>query len=105
MMRAWTDIVAVGTALSIRSKLASLGRDLQDGDVEGVARGAMRHAETLHPTRYLEAVGDIHRFGGDIGFAFQPFDLALQSGCHFRPAFLHIRQVHLVQGYDLRFFR
>jgi amidase len=31
--------------------------------VEGVGRGAWAHAETLHPTRYLQAVGEIHAFG------------------------------------------
>ncbi|MFN4171042.1 MAG: amidase [Pseudorhodobacter sp.] len=72
MMRAWTDIVAIGSALSIRSRLASLGRDLRQGDVEGVARGAMRHAETLHPTRYLEAVGQIHAFGREMAAVFDP---------------------------------
>ncbi|MFN4159531.1 MAG: amidase [Gemmobacter sp.] len=74
MMRAWTDIVAIGSALSIRSRLASLGRDLRQGDVEGVARGAMRHAETLHPTRYLEAVGEIHDFGREMAAVFDPED-------------------------------
>ena len=61
MMRAWTDIVAVGTALSIRSALK--GRPLTADLVEGVGRGACAHAETLHPTRYLQAVGEIHDFG------------------------------------------
>lgn len=61
MMRAWTDIVAVGSALGIRSALK--GRPLTDDLVEGVGRGAVAHAETLHPTRYLEAVGHIHAFG------------------------------------------
>ena len=61
MMRAWTDIVAVGTALGIRSALKD--RPLTDDLVEGVGRGACTHAETLHPTRYLEAVGEIHAFG------------------------------------------
>ncbi|AZL58069.1 amidase [Tabrizicola piscis] len=61
MMRAWTDIVAVGTALGIRSALK--GRPLTADLVEGVSRGACAHAETLHPTRYLEAVGEIHAFG------------------------------------------
>ncbi|HMO72647.1 MAG TPA: amidase family protein, partial [Paracoccaceae bacterium] len=72
MMAAWTDIVAVGSALAIRSRLAALGRPLRDGDVEGVARGALRHAETLHPTRYLEAVGRIHDFGRDMAAVFDP---------------------------------
>ncbi|MDP3263791.1 MAG: amidase family protein [Tabrizicola sp.] len=61
MMRAWTDIVAVGTALGIRSALK--GRPLTGDLVEGVGRGALAHAETLHPTRYLQAVGEIHAFG------------------------------------------
>jgi amidase len=64
MMRAWTDIVAVGTALGIRSALK--GRPLTADLVEGVGRGAMAHAETLHPTRYLEAVGQIHAFGREM---------------------------------------
>ena len=61
MMRAWTDIVGVGTALSIRSKLGD--RAPRAEEVEGVGRGAWAHAQTLHPTRYLQAVGEIHAFG------------------------------------------
>ena len=60
MMRAWTDIVAVGTALSIRTALD--GRNLHDL-VEGVGRGTLTHTDSLAPTRYLEAVGEIHAFG------------------------------------------
>ena len=61
MMRAWTDIVGVGSALSIRSALK--GRSLSADLVEGIGRSACAYAETLHPTRYLEAVGEIHDFG------------------------------------------
>lgn len=61
MMRAWTDIVAVGTALSVQKALK--GRDLAEGDVEAVTRGAIAHTASLAPTRYLEAVGEIHSFG------------------------------------------
>ncbi|TXH97043.1 MAG: amidase, partial [Pseudorhodobacter sp.] len=61
MMRAWTDIVGVGTALGVRNALK--GRPLTPDLVEGVSRGACAHADTLHPTRYLEAVGEIHAFG------------------------------------------
>jgi len=69
MMRAWTDIVAVGTALGIQSALK--GRPLTPDLVEGVGRGAVAHAETLHPTRYLEAVGQIHAFGRQMAGFFQ----------------------------------
>lgn len=68
MMRAWTDIVAVGTALGIRHALQ--GRPLTADLVEGVGRGAVAHAETLHPTRYLEAVGEIHAFGRQMARVF-----------------------------------
>jgi amidase len=61
MMRAWTDIVGIGTALSIRSKLGD--RAPTADEVEGVGRGAWAYAQTLHPTRYLQAVGEIHAFG------------------------------------------
>jgi amidase len=30
------------------------------------------HAETLHPTRYLEAVGEIHAFGREMAGFFRP---------------------------------
>lgn len=70
MMRAWTDIVGVGTALSIRTALK--GRALTDDLVEAVGRGAVAYAETLHPTRYLEAVEDIHDFGRVMAGYFRP---------------------------------
>ena len=68
MMRAWTDIVAIGTALSIRKALKT--RALSPELVEGVARGAVAYAETLHPTRYLEAVNEIHAFGREMAAVF-----------------------------------
>ncbi|MEO6300339.1 MAG: amidase [Paracoccaceae bacterium] len=68
MMRAWTDIVAVGTALSIQHGLN--GRPLTDDLVEGVGRGAVAHANTLAPTRYLEAVNEIHTFGRQMAHYF-----------------------------------
>jgi len=61
MMRAWTDIVAVGTALGLRSALQ--GRTPTAGLVEAVGLGALAHAQTLPVTRYLQAVGEIHAFG------------------------------------------
>jgi amidase/6-aminohexanoate-cyclic-dimer hydrolase len=72
MMRAWTDIVAVGTALGIHTALK--GRPLTDALVEPVSRGAVAHAATLGPTRYLEAVGEIHAFGRQMAAVFDPDD-------------------------------
>ncbi len=70
MMRAWTDIVGIGTALSVRHALK--GRPLDPSLVEAVTRGAIAHSETLHPTRYLEAVEEIHDFGRDMAAFFRP---------------------------------
>ncbi|WP_333815928.1 amidase [Tabrizicola sp.] len=78
MMRAWTDIVGVGTALSIRSKLGD--RPPRADEVEGVSRGAWAHSQTLHPTRYLQAVGEIHAFGRQMaGFFDQGPDVLLTA--------------------------
>ncbi len=70
MMRAWTDIVAVGTALGIAS--ATGGRAPTRDEIEGVGRGAFAYAATLAPTRYLQAIGQIHAFGRQMAAFFQP---------------------------------
>ena len=70
MMRAWTDIVAVGTALSIEKALN--GKAPTPDQIEAVGRGAIAHAATLSPTRYLDAVGEIHAFGRQMAGFFQP---------------------------------
>jgi amidase len=72
MMRAWTDIVAVGTALGIAA--ATGGRAATADEVEGVGRGAFAYAATLAPTRYLQAVGQIHSFGRQMAAFFEPED-------------------------------
>ena len=78
MMRAWTDIVGVGTALSIRSKLGD--RPPRADEVEGVSRGAWVHAQSLHPTRYLQALGESHAFGRQTaGFCSQGPDVLLTA--------------------------
>lgn len=78
MMRAWTDIVAVGTALAIRTRLKD--RPPPEDLLEGVSRGAWAHAESLHPTRYLQAVGEIHAFGRQMAAAFEgQYDVLLTA--------------------------
>lgn len=70
MFRAWTDIVAIGTALSLTKGLR--GAAPSPDRIEGVGRGALRHAATLAPTRYLEAVNHIHAFGRQMARWFDP---------------------------------
>lgn len=79
MMRAWTDIVACGTALSIRKELEALGRELREDDIEGIARGAMAHAATVSGDRYLEAVGKVHGYGRQMAAFFTRYDILLTA--------------------------
>ena len=72
MMRAWTDIVACGTALGINATVGRRGRPLGADEVEAVGRGAMAHAATISGERYLEAVGQIHAFGRQMAAFFDP---------------------------------
>ncbi len=78
MMRAWTAIVACGTALGIRKALA--GRPLTPDLVEGVGRGAVAHAATLGGADYLEAVARVHAFGREMAAFFDgPHDILLTA--------------------------
>lgn len=77
MMRAWTKIVACGTALSVDGVLRRKGRALQPGDIEGVARGAIAYARTLSGADYLEAVGKIHAYGREMAAFFEGYDMLL----------------------------
>jgi amidase/6-aminohexanoate-cyclic-dimer hydrolase len=79
MMRAWTRIVACGSALAIRKGLAAKGRDLRQGDIEGVARGAMAYAAQISGADYLEAVGQIHAYGREMAAAFDQIDILLSA--------------------------
>ena len=72
MMRAWTDIVAVGTALSLRARFPE--GPIPEHLVERVCRTAVIHAESLPPTRYLQAIEDIHDFGREMAYFFEPQD-------------------------------
>jgi amidase/6-aminohexanoate-cyclic-dimer hydrolase len=96
MMRAWTKIVACGTALWIENTLKSKGRDLQQGDVQGVARGAIDYASQISGAQYLQAVGDIHAYGRQMAAAFDDYDIILSATLSEPPAhvgrFTHERE-------------
>jgi amidase/6-aminohexanoate-cyclic-dimer hydrolase len=61
----------------VRSELAALGRELRDDDIEGVARGALAHAQTIDGAGYLKAVGQIHRYGRQMAAFFEDWDVIL----------------------------
>ena len=77
MMRAWTRVVACGTALGIRSKLAALGRDLAPDDVENISRSTIAYAATISGADYLQAVGQIHAYGRQMAAVFDQIDVLL----------------------------
>ncbi|MCB2140637.1 MAG: amidase [Rhodobacteraceae bacterium] len=88
MMRAWTDIVACGTALSIRAKCAARGHPLEPGEVENVALGAIDRAAAVSGADYLAAVGKIHAFGRELSAFFDPWDILLTATLAEPPAMI-----------------
>lgn len=79
MMHAWTKIVACGTALWINSTLKAKGRDLQQGDVQGVARSALAFADQISGADYLAAVNKVHAYGREMAAGFANYDIILSA--------------------------
>lgn len=79
MMHAWTQIVACGTALWINSTLKAKGRDLRQGDVQGVARSAVAFADNISGAEYLAAVNKIHAYGREMAAGFADYDIILSA--------------------------
>lgn len=75
-MRAWTNIVACGTELTVRSREDELGRPAGIDELDGVTRGAVALGRTISGSQYLDAVGTVHAvgrqtaalFAGELGF-------------------------------------
>ncbi len=79
MMHAWTKIVACGTALWIHGATTAKGRDLRQGDLQGVARGAMAFAEGISGAAYLAAVNKVHAYGREMAAGFDNYDIILSA--------------------------
>lgn len=79
MMHAWTQIVACGTALWIKSTLKAKGRDLQQGDVQGIARSAIAFADQVSGADYLAAVNKVHAYGREMAAGFADYDIILSA--------------------------
>ncbi len=99
MMIAWTRIVACGAALSVRARLAKLGRELRQGDVEGVTRGAIRYAAGIDGAGYLEAVETIHSYGRQMARAMAGVDVLLSPTLAEPPATVG-RFAHDTEDYE-----
>jgi len=96
MMHAWTKIVACGTALWIQNVTKAKCRDLRQGDIQGVARGALAYAGGISGADYLAAVNKIHAYGREMAAAFDDYDIILSSTLAEPPAlvgrFTHERE-------------
>lgn len=79
MMAAWTKIVACGSALSVESFLRKRGAALADGEIEGVAGGAIAYARTISGSDYLEAINKVHAYGREMAAFFTRYDILLTS--------------------------
>lgn len=77
MMTAWTTTVACGTALSVHAKAPP--STLDESQIEGVTRGALRLAERFSGADYLDAVNKVHAFGRQMARQFLDFDVLLTS--------------------------
>ncbi len=77
MMRAWTDIVACGAALSVRRAVTARGRPLDDGEIEPVMQSAVAHATTVSGDRYLECVNIVHAYGRAMEGFMRGYDILL----------------------------
>ncbi len=63
LMRGWADIVACGTALTVRGQERLLGRMARPDELEGVTWGAIEHARGVSGADYIAAVARVHDAG------------------------------------------
>jgi amidase/6-aminohexanoate-cyclic-dimer hydrolase len=77
LMRAWTVIVACGTHLTVRERLAELGDPELADRLDGVTRGAVTLGERLSGADYLAAVGAVHAAGRQMARWLGSYDMLL----------------------------
>jgi amidase/6-aminohexanoate-cyclic-dimer hydrolase len=80
-MRAWTNIVACGTQLTVRSRQAEVDAAPEEL-LDGVTRGAVALGQTLSGADYLESVGIVHHIGRQMAGFFaddRGFDMLLTA--------------------------
>ena len=87
-MRAWSNIVACGTQLTVASRAASLGRPLADDDIEGVTRLACELGATLSGADYLAAIDVVHAVGREMARFLVPYDMLLTATLGEPPALI-----------------
>ncbi len=74
---AFDVIIAANTRAGVNLRLAALGRDFRQGDVEQITELWMDMAETFSSADYARALIVIHGIGRRLGEFFEDYDLAL----------------------------
>ncbi len=87
-MRAWADIVACGTQLTVASRVVELGRTLTDDETDRVTRLACLMGATVSGAQYLAAVGVVHAVGRTMALFLVPYDMLLSATLAEPPALI-----------------
>ena len=87
-MRAWADIVACGTQLTVASRTIDLGQAPTDDDTDRVTRLACAMGATVSGAQYLAAVGIVHAVGRVMARFLVPYDMLLTATLAEPPALL-----------------
>lgn len=77
LMHAWTVVVACGTHLTVRTRLAESGDPARAGQLDGVTRGAAALGERLSGADYLAAVDTVHATGRQMARWLGNYDMLL----------------------------
>jgi len=82
-IRAWSQIVACGSQLTVRSRAAALGLPVDHPDVqqriERVTRLACDFATNVSGADYLDAIDVVHALGRRMARFLQPYDMLLTT--------------------------
>lgn len=77
LLRPAMDIVASGTAMSVRLRAQLLGREPGPDDLSPTVHGAVRYAEGISGPRYLQQLGALHGFTRRISAFWRDYDVLL----------------------------
>ena len=76
-MRAWANVVAVGTSLSVQSKVDAIGRKPRRDELEPIIWSAWEKGLEIPGTTYLSGINTVHATGRRIAGFFQKYDMLL----------------------------
>jgi amidase/6-aminohexanoate-cyclic-dimer hydrolase len=78
-VRAWTKVVACGTALSVRLRAQALGREPGPDEIEPATRGAVEYGNRIDGPDYLQSINIIHATGRQIAQFFETHDMLITA--------------------------